>query len=558
MRRSVWNVLLGLLFFAGCSGEREPVLAEGSGVTVTAGEFATRYEAFLSSGGKRDNIVARKQILGNMVNEKRIFMDLARLGKDNDPRVVHELVQIRDQAMLDAYSRRISTDTMTIADSELYREFTRRNSKVNARYVYAHSREEALVLKRRLENGETFESIAKEVFSDPGLANNGGSLGYFSGGEMEPMLEDTAFSLPIGALSEPVKIQAGYAIIRVDDRVANPLPSESDFIKVRADLERSVSDKKAFYLLKNAAENIEKELSPVFQEETLRLALEQWQYVAGNLSVQSETHEMQSDFSGRELVRFRTGSWTASDFMQKAKASSERQRTRVRSIQDLKDFILGLAMREVLIARAQNAGLSDDSLMNAQINLNSQAYKLKYWRSLVQDTVGQHGWPDAELKTRFNINPMQYQFPTEVNVAEILVRTKPEAERLLRSAKTGTDFAGLARVNSIRLWAARRGGELGFGTKASFGIMGEKFFAAKKGTLLGPEFVDPYWAVFKILDRREGRQKSFDEAKPSLIDELSFLAKQDVFSKAVQSLQSLFPVELHLDALAKVSVDQPR
>ncbi len=551
--------LLVIVFIAaGCSRDSEPVLAKGSGVKVTVREFKTRYEAFLSSGGRRDNIAARRQILGNMVNEKRIFMDLERMGKDKDPDVLHELAQIRDQAMLDAYSRRISTDTMTIADTELYEEFTRRNSKVKARYVYANSREEALHLKRRLQGGETFEAIAKEVFNDPGLANNGGSLGYFAGGEMEPVLENTAFTLPIGVLSGPVRIQAGYAIVRVDDRVANPLPSESDFIKIRADLQRSVSEKKAFYLLKNAAEEIERELNPEFNEQILRSVLEQWQYVGGSPHFENENSGEQSDISNRELVRFRTGSWTVSEFLKKAEGSPERQRNRVKGIQDLKNFILGLATREVLISRAQDAGLESDSLMNVQIDLNSQAYKLKHWRSLVQDTVGQRGWPQSDLGTRYNINPMQYQFPTEVNVAEILVRTKPEAEKLSRQTKTGADFADLARTNSIRLWAARRGGELGFGTKASFGVMGEKFFAAKKGAVLGPEFVDPYWAVFRILDRREGRQKSLEEARPALIDELSHLKKQEVFSRAVQSLESSYPVELDLDEVAKVTVDQPR
>ena len=71
--------------------------------------------------------------------------------------------------------------------------------------------------KKRIEAGEDFGDVAKEISDDPGSALAGGSLGFFGRGAMVPEFEETAFSLEQGAISEPVLSSFGYHIIRVDE-----------------------------------------------------------------------------------------------------------------------------------------------------------------------------------------------------------------------------------------------------------------------------------------------------------------------------------------------------
>ncbi|HBR98354.1 MAG TPA: hypothetical protein DD979_13405 [Gammaproteobacteria bacterium] len=71
--------------------------------------------------------------------------------------------------------------------------------------------------KARIDAGETFEDVAKDVSEDPGSAEAGGSLGYFGRGAMVPAFEESAFSLAQGELSEPVRSSFGYHLIRVDE-----------------------------------------------------------------------------------------------------------------------------------------------------------------------------------------------------------------------------------------------------------------------------------------------------------------------------------------------------
>ena len=80
-------------------------------------------------------------------------------------------------------------------------------------------KEKAQGVLERLKNGENFEKIASELSDDPGSKANGGDLGWFGKGRMDPVFEAAAFALQKGQTSsELVKSRFGYHIIRVEDR----------------------------------------------------------------------------------------------------------------------------------------------------------------------------------------------------------------------------------------------------------------------------------------------------------------------------------------------------
>ncbi len=73
---------------------------------------------------------------------------------------------------------------------------------------------EALAIVERLKKGEKFGKLAKELSIDTGSAKRDGSLGYFGRGMMVKPFEEAAFKLEIGAVSEPVKSEFGYHLIK--------------------------------------------------------------------------------------------------------------------------------------------------------------------------------------------------------------------------------------------------------------------------------------------------------------------------------------------------------
>lgn len=86
--------------------------------------------------------------------------------------------------------------------------------KIRCSHVLVKKQSEALAVLERLNKGEKFARLARELSLDSGSAKRDGSLGYFGRGKMVKQFEEVAFSLAIGQVSQPVKTEYGYHIIK--------------------------------------------------------------------------------------------------------------------------------------------------------------------------------------------------------------------------------------------------------------------------------------------------------------------------------------------------------
>ena len=87
-------------------------------------------------------------------------------------------------------------------------------NKIRCLHILVQKQSEALVVLERLKNGESFANLAKELSIDKGSGKRGGDLGSFGRGMMVKPFEEAAFKLERGQLSEPVKTEFGYHIIK--------------------------------------------------------------------------------------------------------------------------------------------------------------------------------------------------------------------------------------------------------------------------------------------------------------------------------------------------------
>lgn len=88
---------------------------------------------------------------------------------------------------------------------------------VRAGHILVNTKQEADLIKSKIDNGESFETLAKKYSKCPS-GQQGGDLGYFERGQMVQPFEDAAFSLPVGKVSEPVQTQFGWHLIKVYDK----------------------------------------------------------------------------------------------------------------------------------------------------------------------------------------------------------------------------------------------------------------------------------------------------------------------------------------------------
>ena len=86
--------------------------------------------------------------------------------------------------------------------------------KIKCSHILVAKQSESFDIAERLKKGEKFGKLAKELSVDSGSAKRDGNLGYFTKGKMVKQFEEVAFKLQIGEISEPVKTEFGYHIIK--------------------------------------------------------------------------------------------------------------------------------------------------------------------------------------------------------------------------------------------------------------------------------------------------------------------------------------------------------
>src|ERR1700753_4113717 len=157
-----------------------------------------------------------KKIENNDDFKKRLAFARNRLLMDN------LLAQEGKAALTDEAMKKVYDDAAKQITGE---------QEVHARHILVETEDEAKAIKAELDKGADFAELAKKKSKDPG-ASDGGDLGFFTKDQMVPEFSTVAFALEPGKISDPVKSQFGWHIIKREKK-RNRKPPEFDQVKVQ-------------------------------------------------------------------------------------------------------------------------------------------------------------------------------------------------------------------------------------------------------------------------------------------------------------------------------------
>ena len=98
------------------------------------------------------------------------------------------------------------------------------SQEFNASHLLVETEEEAIAALERVNNGEEFADVARDVSTGP-TGPNGGNLGWFGPGQMVPPFEEAVVALEIGGVSGPVQTQFGWHIVTLNDSRVQEQPT---------------------------------------------------------------------------------------------------------------------------------------------------------------------------------------------------------------------------------------------------------------------------------------------------------------------------------------------
>lgn len=186
----------------------------------------------------------RQQLLRGLVSERLVYKEALAAGADKQEDVKKKVEAVKRQLVMQAYLEDKTDELVT--DDKLkaaYDEFLKtegNKEEIHARHILVKSEDEARKIAKEVKDGADFAALAKQKSEDKASGDQGGDLGYFTEDKMVPEFGKAAFAMKKGEISEPVKSEFGWHIIKVEDRRKIKAPS---FEEMKEALAKQVREK---------------------------------------------------------------------------------------------------------------------------------------------------------------------------------------------------------------------------------------------------------------------------------------------------------------------------
>jgi peptidyl-prolyl cis-trans isomerase C len=221
----------------------DKVLAKVNGVEIKQSDVAMAEEELAPSLAQMDPATKDENVLAFLIDMKIV----AKAAEDKKVADTEEfkkrLTFTRNRLLMDSLlASEGKAATTDAAMKQVYEDASKQiagEQEVHARHILVETEDEAKAVKAELDKGADFAELAKKKSKDPG-ASDGGDLGFFTKEQMVPEFSTVAFSLEPGKISDPVKSQFGWHIIKVEEK-RNRKPPEFD--QVKAQIETYVTRK---------------------------------------------------------------------------------------------------------------------------------------------------------------------------------------------------------------------------------------------------------------------------------------------------------------------------
>jgi peptidyl-prolyl cis-trans isomerase C len=219
------------------------VVAKVNGAEIKESDIAVAEEELGPSLAQMDPATKRENIINFLIDlklaakagEEKKIQDRddfkKRLAFAHDRLLMDSLLAVEGKAAT-------TEEAMKKVYDEAAKQITS-EQEVHARHILVESEAEAKQVIEELKKGADFAELAKKKSKDPG-ASDGGDLGFFTKDQMVPEFSAAAFALEPGKISDPVKSQFGWHVIKVEEKRNRAAPA---FDQVKPQIETYVTRK---------------------------------------------------------------------------------------------------------------------------------------------------------------------------------------------------------------------------------------------------------------------------------------------------------------------------
>jgi len=535
-KRSILSAgVIVIAFLIGCMPEGRQIVARVGNEAITLAEFEKDF-----ARGRAENIVKsasmdlKRNHLQKMIERRLKIIEAYRRGYDRDEEILEKVKRAEKRNVYSDCIQREVIDKQ-ISEAEIREVYKYHNVEIKVRHILLKmspnptQEEERQTLRKaqqilkRIRAGEDFVELVKQFSQDQNTIKKGGDLGYIRWGWMPREFNKVAFNMKVGQVSEPVRTQWGYHIIKLEDRrVFPPKDYEQEKSRIKKLLLKTMKKRQLQEYFDKYVEEIKRQYKVRYYPDNIKLfatrlsqASEKWKRSKkkGASSRFQQFSEVTEEDKKLVLVTSRIGRITIGDVIDIIEREYPPQgQPQLANEQGIRRWLDRRLRQDLISDKGYKKRLHKRKEIQNGLKWYKESLMLhKIQKEEVDDKIK---ITEQQMRDYFEKNRAKYKNPAKVHVQEILVKDEKLAKDIARRAKAGEDFTELARKYNQREVSKKKNGDLGYISRGAYGKVGEVAFTMEVGQISDPIPIGNRWlSIIKILDKKEERLKTFDEAK---------------------------------------------
>jgi len=519
-------------------GEQAKVVAEfPDGTKMTMGQVYEQLNLLPSEVKDRPFSKLYAALLRRLIDTHILNKAAAGLGLDKDAGVLEQMNKNAETMLQKLFIEGEVTKLLT--DDELKKNFEELKAKlpkdemeVQLKHILVKSKEDAEAIVKELEKDPSkFEDTAKQKSNDPQTKANGGSLGYVRKADLPEAFAKVVFEAKAGAVL-PQAIDMGpngFSVVLVGEKRPVEAPK---FEAVKAELSKALMSKYAVEVISKIKKQAGVEVTGLDGKPIVEKTPEQMKEDAEKGVKKPEVDLSKLDET-MVIAKFKDGHTVTLKDVKEAVKTLPPQLKAAPFGEIFEPLALRLVDMKLILDAAKASGLEKDKATVKKLeDVRSATLHKAFLDKKVVEVVN-----DAMLKTKYQeLMKLLPKNQMEVRLRHIMVKTKEEAEEVIKEIKSGKGFDDLVKAKSIDDKTKEKKGEIGYVKRDELPAdFANVVFSAAKATLVqNPISLGKLgWSVVRVEDKRPIEPPKYDEVK----GELQKIVEQEKIVEVLEKLR---------------------
>lgn len=361
-----------------------------------------------------------------LIEQKLFAREAIAKGMDKDRSIAGLLTAIKEKEMIKELYRQEVASGVKISEEDYRTAYRRSKKRVKFEFVYTPQPERASIYQGQLKTAPV-ENI--QLISP--LEEHKGVSPMFSYGDMVSELEEAVFDMQPGEVSDPIKIDNGYMVVKLIDGEVDKFMSEMDFAESKSKIQKVIFERRARkisdeYIYKMLRDQEIKINPPVF-----RTLAEQFSEIVENKTsdqpfpIYISNSELQTtqtnlkDIADEVLVTFKGGQFTVEEFLRKLWDTPSAMRPQVNMAPQLKKAIAVTVRNHYLAREAYRQGLDKSPEVRYEAEAQSDEVLARSYIKKLRDNLTVTAAEVEEFKLKENFETVNKRFNGKLDDAAV-------------------------------------------------------------------------------------------------------------------------------------------